>query len=98
MLSSADVILRLKSIKPNLIKIGVGNVGVFGSLSKGEAKSDSDLDILIDFQNGHENFQTLSAACDLLEESFPEVKVEVVTVNGLSPFIGPYILKEVVYA
>lgn len=78
--------------------MGIENVGVFGSLARDEGKNGSDLDILIDFRHGHENYLTLSKACDLLENAFPEVKVDVVTVNGLSPFIGPYILKEVIYA
>jgi len=34
----------------------------------------------------------------LLEEAFPVLKVDVVTLNGLSPYIGPYILREVIYA
>ena len=35
--------------------------------------------------------------CYLLEAIFEGEKVEVVTKNGLSPYIGPKILKEVEY-
>jgi predicted nucleotidyltransferase len=35
---------------------------------------------------------------DILEKLFRNKKVEIVTTNGLSPYIGPQILKEVIYA
>ena len=35
--------------------------------------------------------------CFYLDELFAGKKVEVVTMNGLSKYIGPYILKEVQY-
>ncbi len=37
------------------------------------------------------------AACDLLENCLVGQKVDIVTLKGLSPFIGPHILNEVVY-
>lgn len=36
-------------------------------------------------------------ACDLFEDFFNNEKVEIVTKNSLSPYIGPKILMEVVY-
>ena len=35
---------------------------------------------------------------DILENMFRNEKIEIVTKNGLSPYIGPQILKEVIYA
>ena len=35
--------------------------------------------------------------CDLLEEIFGDSEIDIVTYNGLSPIIGPKILKEVEY-
>ena len=37
------------------------------------------------------------AAYDLFEKIFKNEKIEVVTKNGLSPYIGPKILNEVQY-
>jgi len=37
------------------------------------------------------------SVCDYLEQLFKNEKIEIVTKNGLSPYIGPHILKEVVY-
>jgi predicted nucleotidyltransferase len=76
---------------------GVKNVGLFGSYLRNEQSKESDIDILLDFEPGHENFDNLMNACDLFEELFKNEKVEVVTLNGLSPYIGPKILSEVVY-
>ena len=57
----------------------------------------SDIDILIDFIPEMENFDNYMAACDILEQLFKNERVEIVTKNGLSPYIGPKILKEVHY-
>jgi len=37
------------------------------------------------------------AVCDLMEKLFKNKRIEIVTKNGLSPYIGPMILNEVVY-
>jgi hypothetical protein len=37
------------------------------------------------------------AICDLFDAIFKGYKVEVVTVGGLSPYIGPHILNSVEY-
>ena len=57
----------------------------------------SDVDILVDFEPEQETFDNLMAIYDLLEKSFNNIKIDVVTKNGLSPHIGPKILSEVLY-
>jgi predicted nucleotidyltransferase len=37
------------------------------------------------------------AVYDIIQQLFKDEKIEVVTVNGLSPYISPSILKEVQY-
>ena len=44
-----------------------------------------------------ENFDNYMAVYDLFEKIFKNEKIEVVTKNGLSPYIGPKILNEVQY-
>jgi predicted nucleotidyltransferase len=44
-----------------------------------------------------ENFDNYMAVCDIFEQLFKNEKVEIVTKNGLSPYIGPKILNEVLY-
>jgi len=52
---------------------------------------------LIDFEPEKENFDNFMAAYDLFEKIFKNEKIEVVSINGLSPYIGPEILNEVQY-
>jgi len=69
----------------------------FGSYSRNDASSTSDIDILIDFDPNLENFDHYMKVYDLLEEAFKNQKVEIVTKNSLSPYFGPEILKKVRY-
>ena len=97
MQTATDIIAKIQSIKSVLFKNGIEKVGLFGSVLRGENQNDSDLDILLHFRAGHENFKSFNLACDLLESAFPNTSLDVVTANGLSPYIGPHILAEVIY-
>lgn len=97
-MTNRDYILTtIKSNKSRLKKLGVKDVGLFGSYIRNEQTNNSDIDILLDFEPDMENFDNYMEACDLFEELFNNEKVEIVTKNGLSPYIGPKILMEVVY-
>jgi hypothetical protein len=91
------ILSTLKSNKPKFEKLGVRRIGLFGSHLRDQQSKDSDIDILLDFEPSKENFDNYMDACDLFEELFKNEKVELVTRNGLSPYIGPKILQEVVY-
>ncbi len=76
---------------------GVQSVGLFGSYVRNEQTEKSDIDLLIDFDPEKETFDNYMALCDYLDLLFRNEKVEIVTKNGLSPHIGPSILREVQY-
>jgi uncharacterized protein len=97
MLTKESILKILSRNKSRLRKFGICNVGLFGSYSRDEASTNSDIDLLVDFEPGKENFDNFMAACDLLEKLFEKKKIEVVTTNGLSPHVGPNILKEIQY-
>jgi len=97
MLNREHILTILKSNKAKLESLGVKNVGLFGSFGRNEPSKNSDIDILLDFEPDEENFDNYMEACDLFEELFRNEKVEIVTKNGLSPYIGPKILQEVIY-
>jgi len=97
MLTKQSIKNQLQATKPLITRFGISKIGLFGSFVKDEAKPDSDIDILIDFKEGQETFDNFINTCYFLEDLFKDTKVDVVTVNGLSPYIGPYILKEVEY-
>jgi uncharacterized protein len=83
--------------KAALLNLGIEHVGLFGSYVRNEQSGDSDIDILIEFDPKKENFDNFMAVYDYLEKIFHDEKVDIVTKNGLSPYIGPEILNEVVY-
>lgn len=97
MMTRENIIAALEFHKPELLKFGVQNVGLFGSYLRNEQSDKSDIDLLIDFEPEKENFDNYMAVYDILEDIFKNEKIEIVTKNGLSPYIGPKILKDVMY-
>ncbi len=59
----------------------------------GEAGADNDVDLLVQFAPGTKTFDRLVDLSDLLEERLGW-RVELVTMEALSPFLGPRILAE----
>lgn len=97
MTSKSEILNQLKIAKAALLKLGVTQVGLFGSYSMGTATVQSDIDILIDFDPAQETYDHLLDSCTILENAFAIHKVDVVTKNGLSKYIGPYILQQTIY-
>ncbi|MDO5522768.1 MAG: nucleotidyltransferase family protein [Bacteroidia bacterium] len=98
MLTKELILSTLKTHKPEFTKFGVKDIGLFGSFVRTEQSNESDIDILIDFNTlSDENFDNFMAVCDAFDRIFENVKVDVVTKNGLSPHIGPKILKETLF-
>ncbi|HDR52431.1 MAG TPA: DNA polymerase subunit beta [Mariniphaga anaerophila] len=91
------ILSTLKSKRVDFSAIGIREVGLFGSYVRDEQTEKSDIDILIDFDPEKETFDNYMAVYELLEKLFKNIRVEVVTKNGLSPYIGPKILNEVQY-
>ncbi len=97
MLTKDNILNALRTNKRKLRKFGIRDVGLFGSHINNEQSSESDIDLLIDFEPEKENFDNFMAVYDLFEHIFKNEKIEVVTKNGLSPYIRPKILDEVQY-
>lgn len=97
MLTKEYIISTIRTHKPELTKLGVRNIGLFGSCARNEQSDKSDIDILIDFQPSEENFDNYMAIYDIFERIFKHNKVDIVTQNGLSPYIGAKILSETLY-
>jgi predicted nucleotidyltransferase len=92
-----DVFKVLHQNRDRLKALGVSRIGLFGSLVRGEQRPDSDIDLLVEFAGGRKTFDAFMELSFLLEEIL-QPKIELVTVESLSPHIGPHILKEVEYA
>ena len=71
---------------------GVSRIRVFGSVARGEERSDSDLDLLIDLDENH-GFADYLAFAEEVEHLFSRY-VEIVIDRSLSPHFRPFIEKE----
>jgi uncharacterized protein len=91
------ILSTLKSKEREISKFGIRAIGLFGSYVRDEQSENSDIDILLDFEPDKENFDNYMAVCDMIENLFKNQRVEIVTKNGLSPYIGQKILNEVKY-
>ena len=91
------IMSRLVRNEMSIKKFGVIKVGLFGSFLTGQQTQDSDIDILVEFQKDKTNYDNFINLCFLMDELFLGRKVEVVTKNSLSPYIGPKILQQVEY-
>jgi uncharacterized protein len=95
-LTKEKIIETIRESRVQLLGLGVRSMGLFGSFVRGEARDESDVDLLVDFEEGKKNFDNFIDTCFLLEKQLG-CKVELVTRESLSPHIEPYILKEVEY-
>jgi len=75
-------------------KHGVLNIRLFGSVAKNEDKKSSDVDFLVEMTKGSTLFDIIALKQDM--EDMLGVKVDIVTVASLSPYIREDVLKEVV--
>ena len=91
-IGSEKIINMLKDHNEILRKYEVKRIGLFGSYARGDQKKNSDIDFLVEFEKPvFENFMDLAF---YLEELFGR-KVELITNGNLSPYIQPYVEKEV---
>ena len=92
-----DIFVVLGQHRERLKVLGVSRLGLFGSFGRGEQQSGSDIDLLVEFAPGRKSFDTFMELAYFLEEILQN-KVELVTPESLSEYIGPLILREVEYA
>ena len=92
-LTRAEVERRLQDARPAIFGLGVRSLALFGSVQRNEARFDSDVDVLVEFEPGQKSFDHLLALGDVLEQTLGH-RVELVTPESLSPFLRPYILAE----
>ena len=93
-----NIIVSLLTENEKKIKqFGVLKVGLFGSYLTGDQNEHSDIDILVEFHKDKVSYDNFINLCFLLDGLFQGRKVEVVTKNSLSPYIGPKILQQVEY-
>ncbi|YAF96629.1 MAG: nucleotidyltransferase family protein [Nodularia sp. CChRGM 3473] len=73
----------------------ITQLGIFGSYARGEQTESSDVDILVDYETAP-TFIKLAQLKDYLSQAF-DLKVDIVTKNGLKPRIRDRVLSETIY-
>lgn len=91
----ADVLkLKRAEILRLAKKHGAHNVRIFGSVATGEARPDSDIDFLVAMDSGRSLIDLIELSQDL--ETLLQRKVDVLTEEGLSPYLEQRIRAEAV--
>ena len=98
MVLRAEVLERLRGDRSVLDRFGVRSIALFGSVARGEAGPESDIDILVEYQPDAR--PDLFEFIDLKEhlEGIVGRRVDLVTPAALHPRLRDRILAEAVYA
>lgn len=94
--SKHEILARLASRSQLLRDVGVRRLGIFGSFLEDEHRADSDVDFLVEFDPAQKNFDNFWMLSEILEETMQR-PVDLITVESLSPHLGPRILTQVEY-
>lgn len=100
-MSSQSLSIRSVIPEPMAAKIralgerhGVRNIRVFGSVARGDAGPDSDVDLLVEYVPGHGGFAFVTF-CEEVERLLGR-KVDVVTDRSLHPVIRDRVLAQAI--
>jgi predicted nucleotidyltransferase len=91
-----DIPVRLAELKPRLKQdYPISELGIFGSYARGEQRSDSDLDVLVAFEQPVTLFELVRLENELTDEL--GVAVDLVTKDWLKPRSESRVAEDVVY-
>ena len=91
-----NIIKSIKSVKKELKEqFGIEQVGIFGSYSRGENNSESDLDLIVDFK--YDSFKDVFKVEDFLMKNIGINKIDLVTQDKINSFARETMIKDVIY-
>jgi len=95
-MKTRDEVLKIVRDRKSLLlqNYQISGLGLFGSYARGSQTELSDVDVLVDYEKAPSLFKLLELR-DYLSELL-EMKVDIVTRNGLKPRIRERVLAEVI--
>ena len=97
-MNSQDALETLRRSEPALRARGVRRAAVFGSVARGENRPDSDLDIMIELDpDAKLTVFDYAGIKDYIASLF-EGSVDVVSRDGLKPYVRPSATSDAIYA
>jgi len=90
-----DLLERLRNQRRELAALGVKSMAIFGSVARGDARADSDVDVLVEF-DGPATFDRYMHLKFFLEELLGR-SVDLLTRNSIRPELAPYVQQEAVH-
>jgi len=96
MMKKEDLLNKIIQEIKNLKEFHLKSIGVFGSYVRNEQQENSDIDILVEFEQGNLTFDNYMGLKLFLEDLF-KIKIDLVIKNDLKEGFKSNILQEVVY-
>lgn len=95
-MTRAQLLAQLSVLKPELDKLGIASLHVFGSYARDEARPDSDIDLLVEFKETPGLFEFMRVKRRL--EDLLGKRVDLATDSALHRGMRTEILREAVRA
>ena len=94
MLTSEEVLRKIKENRDKIKRFGVKRIGLFGSYIRGEQKAESDIDVVVEFEEGKATFDNFLNLAEYLEKLLGK-KVDLLTKDGVRSIRIEHIQKEI---
>ena len=92
-----QVFERVREHRAAIRQFGAARLGLFGSFVRGQQRQDSDVDFVVEFQEGKKTFRNFIDLAFYLEEVMAR-RVDLLTWEGVANFVKREMERDVEYA